>query len=136
VLAHKEAKDRGGDEALLLNPFGRSAEAAVANVFVVREGQLLTPPPTEGALEGITRRSVLALAARHAVQASERCLGRIDLVADDEAFLTGSGAGLVAVRSLDGQPIAGKVPGPIFQQLRAAFLAAAPGWGVAALARD
>ena len=133
VLAHKEAKDRGGDEALLLNHLGRIAEAAVANVFVVREGRLATPPATEGALEGITRRSVLELADELGIAAEERCLGRVDLLAADEAFLTGSGAGLVAVRSLDGQPIAQGVPGTVFARLRDAFTARAPGWGVPAL---
>jgi branched-chain amino acid aminotransferase len=134
VLSHREAKLRGGDEALILNLAGNIAEAAVANLFVVRDGALATPPTTDGALDGVTRRSVLELARDLGMPAAERTLGRIDLHGADEAFLTGSGAGLVPIRSLDGQALAGTPPGPVFRKLRAAFLDAAPGWGVPALA--
>jgi branched-chain amino acid aminotransferase len=128
VLAKREARMRGADEALVLNARGDVAEAAVANVFCVRGGVLLTPPGTDGALEGITRRTVLELARELAVPAQERTLGRFDLFASSEAFLSGSGAGLVPVRSLDGERIGG--PGPIFGQIRAAFERAAPALGV------
>ncbi|MEM7409888.1 MAG: aminotransferase class IV [Myxococcota bacterium] len=128
VLAKREARLRGADEALLLNARGDIAEAAVANLFCVRDGVLLTPPPTDGALEGITRRTILELARQSEIRAEERTLGRFDLFASSEAFLTGSGAGLVPVRSLDGETI-GR-PGPVYEQLRTAFVAAAPGMGV------
>jgi branched-chain amino acid aminotransferase len=128
VLAKREARQRGADEALVLNLQGAIAEAAVANLFVVRGGRLWTPPATDGALEGITRRTVLELAAELGIDAGERTLGRVDLFAADEAFLTGSGAGLVPVRSLDGERIGG--PGPVFEKVRRAFEAAAPALGV------
>jgi len=121
VLAKLEARQRGADEALLLNTAGHVAEAAVANLFVVRGGELATPPGTDGALEGITRATVLDLAAALGIPARERSLGRFDLFASEECFLTGSGAGLVAVRSLDGRAIGGGGPGPIFGKLVAAF---------------
>ena len=128
VLAKREAKLRGADEALVLNLQGQIAEAAVANLFVVRGGALMTPPATDGALEGITRRTVLELARELGIPAAERTLGRVDVFAADEAFLTGSGAGLVPVRSLDGERIGG--PGPVFARVRDAFEAAAPALGV------
>jgi branched-chain amino acid aminotransferase len=128
VLAKREARLRGADEALVLNAQGNIAEAAVANVFCVRDGALLTPPATDGALEGITRRTVLELARELTIPAHERTLGRFDLFASAEAFLTGSGAGLVPVRSLDGERIGG--PGPVFGRIRAAFERAAPALGV------
>jgi branched-chain amino acid aminotransferase len=121
VLAKLEARTRGADEALLLNAAGLVAEAAVANVFVVRSGELRTPPATDGALEGITRATVLELAHAQGMPAREQSLGRFDLFAAEECFLTGSGAGLVGVRSLDGRPIGSGAPGPVLARLEAAF---------------
>jgi branched-chain amino acid aminotransferase len=72
-------------------------------------------------LEGITRATVLELAATIGIQAREQTLGRFDLFAAEEAFLTGSGAGLVPVRSLDDRVIGTGSPGPVFEKLRAAF---------------
>jgi branched-chain amino acid aminotransferase len=129
VLAKLEAKQRGGDEALLLNAAGAIAETAVANVFAVRDGDLLTPPPIDGALEGITRATVLELAASLEIPARTQSLGRFDLLAADEVFLTGSGAGLVPVRSLDGRSIGAGGPGPVYEKIWSAFLEAAPGRG-------
>lgn len=130
ALAKLEARQRGADEALLLNLAGNVAEASVANVFVHRDGVLATPPTSDGALEGITRRTVLELARELGIPAGERTLGRQDLFAADEVFLTGSGAGLVPVRSLDGRTLGEGKPGPLYAKLRAAFLAAAPELGV------
>jgi branched-chain amino acid aminotransferase len=121
VLAKLEARQRGADEALLLNGAGMIAEASVANIFAVRGGALLTPPGSDGALEGITRATVLEIAATQGIPAREQTLGRFDLFAAEEAFLTGSGAGLVPVRSLDGRVIGAGGPGPIFEKVRAAF---------------
>ncbi len=129
VLAKLEAKQHGGDEALLLNAAGAIAETSVANVFAVRDGDLLTPPSSDGALEGITRATVLELAAFLGIPARVQSLGRFDLFAASEVFLTGSGAGLVPVRSLDGRSIGAGGPGPIYEKLWSAFLAAAPGRG-------
>jgi len=130
VLAKLEARTRGADEALLLNAAGLVAEAAVANVFVVRAGELRTPPATDGALEGITRATVLELAVGLGIPACERSLGRFDLFAAEECFLTGSGAGLVAVRSLDGRLIGTGAPGPLLAKLEAAFAEACVSLGV------
>jgi len=105
ALAKQEAKRQGADEALLLNQQGRVAEASVANVFAVRGRTLATPPAIDGCLEGINRAAVLELARELGYSVSERSLGRRDLLAADEVFLTGSGAGVVGVRSLDGRAI-------------------------------
>ncbi|HEY5658522.1 MAG TPA: branched-chain-amino-acid transaminase [Myxococcota bacterium] len=130
VLAKLEARRRGADEALLLNAAGMVAEASVANVFAHREGQLLTPPPTDGALEGVTRATVLDLASELGLPAQERTLGRFDLFSADEVFLTGTGAGLVPVRSLDGESIGAGAPGPVFEKLRRGFAEATRELGV------
>jgi len=129
VLAKLEAKQRGADEALLLNAAGSIAETSVANLFAVRDGDLLTPPTTDGALEGITRATVLELAASLAIPAREQSLGRFDLFAASEVFLTGSGAGLVPVRSLDGRSIGAGGPGPVYEKIWSAFRESAPARG-------
>jgi branched-chain amino acid aminotransferase len=122
ALAKQEARRQGMDEALILNSGGTIAEASVANVFVLRGRALATPPPTDGALDGVTRRSVMELAAGLGLSASERSLSRVDLLGADEVFLTGTGAGIVPVRALDGQTIGAGEPGPGFAKIRAAFL--------------
>lgn len=121
ALAKQEARRQGADEALLLNAAGAVAEASVANVFAVRGGRLLTPPASDGALEGITRASVLEIAGQLGVPAEERTLGRYDLIAADEVFLTGSGAKVVPVASLDGIRIGRGEAGPLTHKLLAAF---------------
>lgn len=121
ALAKLEARQRGADDALLLNDRGMIAEASVANIFVVRNDVLATPPATDGALEGVTRGSVLDIAAGLGFDTREVTLGRLDVFAAEEAFLTGSGAGLVPVRSLDGRSVGSGSPGPVYEKVRAAF---------------
>ena len=125
VLAKQEARLRGADEGLILNAAGNVAEASVANVFVVQEGALLSPPPTDGSLDGITRDSVFRIANELGIAASERTLSRIDLLRADEVFLTGTGAKIVPVRTLDEQPIGSldDTPGtrPVTRQILGAF---------------
>ncbi len=130
ALCKLEARQRGADEALVLNQAGRVAEASVANVFAYRASELSTPPAIDGALEGITRATILELARELGLATAERSLGRFDLFAASEVFLTGSGAGLVPVRSLDARLLGAGVPGPVFTKLEAAFAAAAPDLGV------
>lgn len=111
VLAKREANLRGADDALVLNARGLVAEASATNVFAVTGDRLETPPVTDGALEGLTRRTVLEIAGDQGFDVRERSLGRFDLYASDAVFLTGSRAGLLSVGSLDGSPIsrAGRV---------------------------
>jgi branched-chain amino acid aminotransferase len=122
VLAKREAVLQGADEALLLNARGHVAEASVANVFMVRDGVLSTPLVSDGALPGITRASVLEIAAELGIAQREQTLGRFDLLGADEMFLTGSGARIAPVRSLDGQPIGRADSGrPVTQRIDEAF---------------
>ena len=127
VLAKREARMREADEALLLNAAGHIAEASVANVFVVRRGELVTPPANDGALEGVTRRTILELADELGIPNREVSLSRFDLFSADEVFLTGTGARIVPVANFDGAPIGvgnGNTPGgrgPITSRIDAAF---------------
>jgi branched-chain amino acid aminotransferase len=107
VLAKGEARRQGADDALLLNAAGNVAEASVANLFVVRDGLLLTPPTTDGCLDGITRRAVLELAAALGIPTAERTLSRIDVFGADEVFVTGTGAGILRIAALDEQEVGG-----------------------------
>ena len=124
VLAKGEARRQGADDALLLNAAGNVAEASVANLFVVREGKLSTPPTTDGCLDGITRRSVLELAATLGIPAAERTLSRMDVFAADEVFVTGTGAGILRIASLDGEAVGAPSIGPLTARLIEAYEAA------------
>lgn len=120
ILAKIEANHAGADEAILLNAQGRIAEGTADNIFIVRNGRLLTPPCSEGALEGITRDLVLQLAQADGIETSEQPLGVYDLYAADECFLTGTGAELIAVASIDCRSLP-CCPGPVFQRLQQVF---------------
>ncbi|MDH5671586.1 MAG: aminotransferase class IV [Myxococcales bacterium] len=121
VMAKAEARRQGVDEALMLNGRGQVAEATVANVFVVQGGQLKTPPTSDGCLDGVTRATVLELAAELGIDSRVETLGRIDLFSADEVFVTGTGAGILRVSSLDGQALGGRELGPITERLLAAY---------------
>jgi branched-chain amino acid aminotransferase len=117
VLAKLEARQQSADEALLLNQRGHIAEAAVANLFVLRGHLLTTPPASDGCLEGINRGAVMQLAGKIGLTVQERSIGRADVFAADEVFLTGSGAGIVAVRALDGRQLGAGKQGPVTAHL-------------------
>ena len=122
ILARIEANHAGADEAILLNGAGRVAEGTADNVFIVRRGRLLTPPPVEGALAGITREAVLELAVQAGIEAMECALAPYDLYTADECFLTGTGAELIPVAEVDGRHMTA-CPGPVFQELARRFKA-------------
>lgn len=123
ILARMEANHANADEAILLNREGRVAEGSADNVFVIKNKTLLTPPVTEGALDGITRGVVLELARELNIAAREVSIAPYDLFTADECFLTGTGAELIPVREIDGRAMA-QCPGPVFMQLNAAFQSA------------
>lgn len=130
ILAVAEARARGADEAILCNPAGAIAEAAAANVFVVRAGRVQTPPLTAGILPGITRRRVLELCAQAGLAADEVDLAPEALRGADEAFLTSSIRGLVPVTTVDDRAVGSGRPGPVTLELRRrydAFLAEVAG---------
>jgi branched-chain amino acid aminotransferase len=131
ALCKGEARRRGADDALLLNQQGNVAEGTSANVFAVVRGIVTTPPSTDGALDGITRRTILELCDELGIPSRERTMGRIDFFAATEAFLSGSGARIVPIRSLDGQKIGAAVPGPITRRLTDAFFELARSTGTA-----
>lgn len=129
VLAKRDARLKGYDDAVLLNQAGHVTEATGANIFAVLNGTLVTPPTADGALPGITRDSVLAMRAAAGTPVTCRSLTRYDLLAAEEVFLSGSGAGMVSVASIDDTPI-GDGARPICEQLRAAYAAYAVEHGV------
>jgi branched-chain amino acid aminotransferase len=117
ILAKIEANNSGCEEAIMLNSEGFVSECTGDNIFIVKQGQLLTPPLSAGALYGITRGVVLDLAAETGIPTGEPNLTRYDLFNADECFLTGTGAELVPVVKIDGRVIGGGKPGPITRKL-------------------
>jgi branched-chain amino acid aminotransferase len=127
ILAIREAYAKGAFEAILLNEIGEIAETAGANVFLVKEGTLLTPPLDAGILPGVTRRVVLDLAAGLAVPAREEPVAVKDLLAADEVFITSTLKEVLPVATVDGRPVGPERPGPVTLRLLAALRAYAPG---------
>ncbi|HKW28215.1 MAG TPA: branched-chain-amino-acid transaminase [Verrucomicrobiae bacterium] len=117
ILAKIEANHAGCEEAVMLNAEGFVAECTGDNLFIVRKGQLLTPPLSAGALYGITRGVVMELAEEEGLAVSEPNLTRYDLFNADECFLTGTGAEIVPVVKIDGRVIGTGKPGPITRKL-------------------
>lgn len=120
ILARMEASHAGVDEAILLNSRGLVAEGTADNVFIVRDGILLTPASTDGALEGITRNEVIEISHSLGIPCQVASLGAYDLYTADECFLTGTGAELIPVKDIDGRQIM-HCPGPIFARVTAEF---------------
>jgi branched-chain amino acid aminotransferase len=120
ILAREEARQSGVDDALLLDGCGFVAETSAANVFIVRDGAICTPP-LESVLEGITRATVVALAGALGYKLIERRVTRDDVYVADEAFLTGTATEITPVRELDGRSIGGGVRGPITARLQALY---------------
>jgi branched-chain amino acid aminotransferase len=121
ILAKIEAKQAGCLEAVLLNPQGYVSECTADNIFIIKEGVLYTPATIEGALDGITRETVLELAAGLSIACRVCALSRYDLYTADECFLTGSGAELMPVVSVDGRRIGRGTPGEFTLKLLAEF---------------
>lgn len=119
-LAKKEAIACGYDEALLLDTEGYVSEGSGENIFLVRDGVLKTTPLTS-ILEGITRNSIMKIAADKKIQVVEERFTRDELYIADEAFFTGTAAEVTPVRELDGRMIGTGKPGPITRELQAIF---------------
>jgi len=110
-LAKVEALKAGYDEAIMLNPAGLVAECTGENIFVVRNGTIITPPLTSGALEGITQHTVTALARDRGFEVRVGELARSDLYIAEEMFVCGTAAEVSSVNSVDDRPI--PCPGPM-----------------------
>lgn len=123
VLAKIEANNSGCEEAIMLNAEGFVAECTGDNLFIVKDGRLLTPPLSAGALYGITRQVVMELAAETGRKAIESNLTRYDLFNADECFLTGTAAELVPVVKIDGRVIGNGKPGRVTRGLMAQYRA-------------
>jgi branched-chain amino acid aminotransferase len=121
ILAKIESHQAGVDEAIMLNHLGYIAEATADNVFLVRNGQLQTPPTSAGILEGITRGHVIRLAREAGIEVLEKNLERVDLYTADEAFLTGTAAEIVPLVEVDRRKIGAGVPGTVTKDLIAAY---------------
>jgi branched-chain amino acid aminotransferase len=113
IMAKIEANNAGCEEAVMLNAEGFVAECTGDNIFIVKEGQLLTPPLSAGALYGITRRVVMELATTAGLKVSESDLTRYDLFNANECFLTGTAAELMPAVKIDGRVIGAGTPGPV-----------------------
>ncbi len=121
IMAKIQAKQLGAVEAVMLNTNGFVAECTADNLFIVKDGVVKTPDLTQGALGGVTRRAVLELAAKEGLRTLETVFGLHDVYNSDECFMTGTGAEIVPVISLDGRSIANGEPGPVTLRLGAGF---------------
>ena len=121
VMARIEANLAGADEALMLNDAGNVAECTADNVFVVKRGQIFTPPIAAGALRGITRLVVFEIAAELGIKVTETDITRHDVFIADECFLTGTAAEIIPVIKADGRLIGNGKPGPISTRMVARF---------------
>ena len=117
VLARIEANKANTSEAIMLNQNGTIAEGTGDNVFIVKNGKLMTPPPTAGVRIGITRETVIALAKEEKVEVVEKEITAHELYNADEAFLTGTAAEVAALVEVDGKKIGTGKPGVVTSRL-------------------
>ncbi|HEY5220667.1 MAG TPA: aminotransferase class IV [Candidatus Paceibacterota bacterium] len=131
ALIKNEALLNGYDDAIVLDAQGRVTEATVANLFIVRNGVLITPGVSTDILEGITRASVIAIARDAGIPVEERAVDRTELYIADEAFISGSSARITPILSVDKRAVGGPsgtpVPGPITKMISEKYEAAQKG---------
>lgn len=120
-LAKTEAVESGFDEAILMNSQGKVCEASGMNIFIVRNGQLITPGPDQDILEGITRDSVLTIAQNFGIPTIERPIDKSELFIADEVFLSGTAAKITPVRQVENYQLS--THRPITEKLKAALAA-------------
>lgn len=120
MLALQEAISGGADEALLLDPEGYVAEGSGENIFLVKNGVIYTPEVTS-CLNGITRNTILTLAAEHGLEVVEKRITRDEVYIADEAFFTGTAAEVTPIREVDGRQIGVGRRGPITEKLQTAY---------------
>jgi branched-chain amino acid aminotransferase len=120
ILAHQEATSDGYDEALLLDIQGFIAEGTGENIFIVKNGELITPTLTS-ALEGITRDTVMIIAKGLDVKVSEKSITRDEVYTADEAFFTGTAAEVTPIKELDGRLIGKGTKGPLTAEIQTIY---------------
>ncbi len=125
ILAKTESANAGYDEAILLDERGFVSEGSGENIFVVRDGEILTPPHTASILDGINRKSVIQIARDLGYTVVERDIARAELYLAEEVFLTGTAAEMVPVREIDDHAIGG--PGEITRHVQSKFMDALHG---------
>jgi branched-chain amino acid aminotransferase len=120
ILAKIEANVKGGDEAIMIDVHGNVSEGSGDNIFVVKNGMILTPPPLNN-LRGITRAAAIELAIKDRIPVSETNMGLFDIYTADEVFVTGTAAEIAPVTKVDGRIIGDGKPGQITRKLMAEF---------------
>ncbi len=123
IMAKSEAQEAGCDEAIMLTLEGHVSECSGDNLFIVRNGEVCTPPTCEGILEGLTRNLVMELARKRGYPVQEKILIRHDLYIADECFATGTAAEVIAITKIDGRWVGDGKPGPITTHLLEDFIA-------------
>jgi branched-chain amino acid aminotransferase len=121
VLAKVEAAKAGYEEAILLDVHGNVSEGSGENIFVVRDGKIVTPPFTASILSGINRASAMQIARDLGYELVEQDVARGELYIADEVFLTGTAAELTPVREIDDHPVGSGEPGPVTREIQKAF---------------
>jgi branched-chain amino acid aminotransferase len=121
VMAKVEAIQAGALEGVMLNEQGYVAECTGDNIFLIKDGKLITPQVSDGALDGITRRVILELSEQLGVPVEERSMTRYDIFTADECFLTGTAAEVIPVKSLDRREIGDGQPGSFTKRFISAF---------------
>ena len=124
-MAKVQAIKAGYDEAILLSPQGFVSECTGENIFIVKDGTIITPPVSAGALEGITQSSVMTIARDLGIECTTGNILRSDLYTADEAFLSGTAAEVVPIRSVDDREIG--EPGPITKAIQETYFATVRG---------
>jgi branched-chain amino acid aminotransferase len=127
ALAKSEAQLNGFDEAIVLTQDGHVSEGSAENLFIVRDGTLITPAVTDNVLEGITRGRLIAMAGDLAIPVVQRSIDRTELYQADEVFLCGTGAQVSAVIEIDRRLVADGRPGPITTRLSRTYFEAVRG---------
>ena len=127
ALAKDQAEELGADEAIMLAENGEVAEGSGCNLFIVRDGTLITPPITGDVLEGITRRSLLKMAEDAGIPTEQRSIDRSELYIADEAFFCGTGVQVARIDTIDGRQIGTPGDAPISKQLSDTFFATVRG---------
>jgi branched-chain amino acid aminotransferase len=121
IMAKLEARQAGCLEAVMLNGEGFIAECTGDNIFIVKNNELLTPAPYQGALDGITMQTVLELAESIGIKTHQTTMTRYDLYNADECFMTGTGAEIIPVTGIDGRMIGDGKPGDVMRRLVKGF---------------
>jgi branched-subunit amino acid aminotransferase/4-amino-4-deoxychorismate lyase len=113
ILVGVEAREKGYDEAILLNTEGLVCEGTVSNIFLVKHGTLITPDRESGILPGITREAIIELALREGIRVEERKVSPSELKEADECFMTNTLMEVMPISEIDGKKIGQGRPGPL-----------------------